>query len=121
MNTVPGATIAAEEHRLPRQTRVVLAQLRPEWCNHLNSDWKRIDKDVRNDDPACDTRPHNTLHLFNCPANPTPTHPRRFVVKAHESGLILKPGVNAVESAFKQNLCIVTTKITHRKKYSFLA
>ena len=78
MNAILGVhppSIAAEERRLPRQTRVVLAQLRSGWCSRLNSYWARIDEDVRNACPACDTGPHNTLHLFNCPAKPTQLRP----------------------------------------------
>ena len=63
--------IAANERELPRQTRVVFAQLRSGWCRRLNSYWARINSDVQNICPACGTDPHDTLHLFCCPAKPT--------------------------------------------------
>ena len=69
------ATIAAEERQLPRQTRVVLAQLRSGWCSRLNSYWSRIDAVVRDACPACDTGPHNTLHLLYCTAKSTQLTP----------------------------------------------
>ena len=74
VNTVLGdhpPPVAAEERELPRQTRVVLAQLRSGWCSRLNSYWARINSDVQNICPACGTGPHDTLHLFRCPAKPT--------------------------------------------------
>ncbi|XP_073848579.1 uncharacterized protein [Musca autumnalis] len=68
-------SIAAEERQLPRQTRVVLAQLRSGRCSRLNSYWARIDAKIPNICPACGLGPHDTLHLFNCPANPTHLSP----------------------------------------------
>ena len=63
--------IADNEKNLPRKTRVVLAQLRSGWSNRLNAYFSRIDHAVPNLCPACGEGPHDTHHIFNCPANPT--------------------------------------------------
>ncbi|XP_059219026.1 uncharacterized protein LOC106085920 [Stomoxys calcitrans] len=68
--------IAPEEIDLPRQTRVVLAQLRSGRCSRLNSHRARIDADVQDVCPDCNQGPHDTRHLFNCPARPTRLRPR---------------------------------------------
>ncbi|XP_075146473.1 uncharacterized protein LOC142236393 [Haematobia irritans] len=63
--------IAPEERDLPRQTRVVLAQLRSGKCSRLNSYLSVIDSSVADVCPVCNQGPHDTRHLFSCPAKPT--------------------------------------------------
>ncbi|XP_073830287.1 uncharacterized protein [Musca autumnalis] len=74
VNAVIGAHppfIAAEERQLPRQTRVVLAQLRSGYCSRLHFYWAGIDRTVQDICPVCGMGPHDTKRLFNCPAKPT--------------------------------------------------
>ncbi|XP_054727439.1 uncharacterized protein LOC129237065 [Anastrepha obliqua] len=63
--------IADEELQLPRESRVILAQLRSGYCSRLNSYLSRIDPDILNICPACEGTPHDTNHLFTCPNKPT--------------------------------------------------
>ncbi|XP_073820409.1 uncharacterized protein [Musca autumnalis] len=74
VNAVIGAhppSIAAEERQLPRQTRVVLAQLRSGYCSRLNSYWAGIERTVQDICPVCGMGTHDTKLLFNCPTKPT--------------------------------------------------
>lgn len=74
-NRVLGAKppeVSPVEQKLPRSTRTVLAQLRSGWSKHLNIYMNRIDPTIDNKCPECGGSPHDTSHLFTCPANPTP-------------------------------------------------
>lgn len=63
--------IHKSEADLPRQTRTTLAQLRSGWCRSLNSYMSRLDPTIDNVCPKCGNGPHDTAHLFQCPANHT--------------------------------------------------
>ncbi|KAL1445963.1 hypothetical protein WDU94_005493 [Cyamophila willieti] len=63
--------VSLEERRLPRETRSKLAQLRSGFSKLLNSYESRIDPTIRDECPLCQGSPHNTNHLFDCPAKPT--------------------------------------------------
>ncbi|XP_059220512.1 uncharacterized protein LOC106092951 [Stomoxys calcitrans] len=61
---------------LHRQTRGVLVQLRSGRCSRLNFYRARIDADLQDVFPDCNQGPHDTRHLFICPARPTGLRPR---------------------------------------------
>ena len=63
--------INAEELDLPRHIRTKLARLRSGFCCSLKSYMSRIDNSVTDSCPKCNQTPHDTEHLFKCPANPT--------------------------------------------------
>ena len=69
LNTVP-PEINKSEKTLPRKTRTTLAQLRSGYSNYLNSYKHRINPEIEDKCPHCQG-PHTTLHLFECPNNPT--------------------------------------------------
>ena len=60
-----------EEDYLPRKVRCQLSQLRSGYSKLLNSYNCIIDESVSDTCPKCNQTPHNTIHLFNCPNNPT--------------------------------------------------
>ena len=62
--------VAEDEKRLPRRTRAQLAQLRSGYSKLLMSYRSRIET-VADECPECHSSPHDTAHLFNCPAKPT--------------------------------------------------
>ena len=64
-------TINIEEKKLPRRSRVILAQLRSGYSTHLNSTMSIYDNNIQDLCPDCGHSPHNTPHLFACPAKPT--------------------------------------------------
>ena len=73
-NKVLGRTpppLVKEEIDLPRKTRATLSQLRSGYSKVLNSYNNVLDETVPNECPLCLQTPHNTAHLFCCPANPT--------------------------------------------------
>ena len=79
--------INKEEQSLSRKARTGLTRLRSGYCRTLNSYMSRIKEEVQDVCPRCDASPHNTLHLFNCLANPTVldvtslwTHPREAAI-----------------------------------------
>ena len=64
--------INPSERTLPRATRCTLSQLRSGHSPFLQEYLHRIKPDLHQDScPDCGQSPHNTLHLFDCPANPT--------------------------------------------------
>ncbi|KAH7711307.1 hypothetical protein AAVH_21390 [Aphelenchoides avenae] len=63
--------VSNAEKTLPRRTRAKLAQLRSGYCRGLKSYVARIDPTTADACPHCDGTPHDTAHLFNCPAHPT--------------------------------------------------
>ena len=67
-NTPPKVT--EDEKRLPRRTRAQFAQLRSGYSKLLMSYRSRIET-VADECPECHSSPHDTAHLFNCPAKPT--------------------------------------------------
>lgn len=69
----PGINI--EEEELPRYVRSILSQLRSGYCNLLNCYRNRINDEIPNECPRCGATPHNTVHLFKCPKNPTDLTP----------------------------------------------
>ena len=60
-----------EETSLSRIARSKLSQLRSGYSRLLNSYLHRIDETADNNCPQCNQSPHTTLHLFECPNNPT--------------------------------------------------
>ncbi|KAH7711067.1 putative reverse transcriptase - house mosquito [Aphelenchoides avenae] len=67
--------VSNAEKTLPRKTRAKLAQLRSGYCRGLKSYVARIDPTTADACPHCDGTPHDTAHLFNCPAHPTDLKP----------------------------------------------
>ena len=63
--------ICKREELLPRSTRCTLAQLRSGYSMFLRSYTHRIGKEGGEECPDCGGTPHDTPHLFNCPAKPT--------------------------------------------------
>ena len=71
----PTPSIAKEEKELPRSARVRLSQLRSGYCPMWNYYLARINRSDTNLCPDCKTEVHDTVHLFNCTANPTTLTP----------------------------------------------
>ena len=67
----PAPKINAGEKDLPRTTRSTLSQLRSGYSISLNSYKARLDPEVSDLCPDCNTDPHTADHLFNCTAKPT--------------------------------------------------
>ncbi|KAI5734180.1 hypothetical protein M8J77_003526 [Diaphorina citri] len=67
--------VSSEEKELPREARTKLAQMRSGFSTLLNSYKSRIDPNIQNEYPLCAGTPHDTNHLFNCPAKPTTLTP----------------------------------------------
>ena len=63
--------VNAEELSLPRRWRTTLRQLRSGKCSSLKSFQAIIGRSPDDTCPDCETEPHTTNHLFNCPVNPT--------------------------------------------------
>ena len=59
------------EANLTRSVRSQLSQLRSGYSRLLNSYLYRIDDNIEDKCPLCKQTPHDTVHLFNCPKNPT--------------------------------------------------
>ena len=59
------------EAKLSRETRTELSRLRSGFSRKLNSYMSRIDPTIEDKCPQCSSTPHDTTHLFNCPANPS--------------------------------------------------
>ena len=72
----PAPRISSMEKTLPRRTRTILSQLRSGFSTHLNHYLNRINPNMYPDRcPDCGQGPHDTQHLFNCPAKPTSLDP----------------------------------------------
>ena len=67
----PAPEISADEEKLPRKTRRVLAQLRSGYSPHLRAYLKRTGVEDSDLCPDCKKEKHTTNHLFDCEANPT--------------------------------------------------
>ena len=67
----PAPPVDPSEKKLPRQVRTALAQLRSGFSRRLNSYMARISNEVLDKCPDCGGSPHDTNHLFDCPARPT--------------------------------------------------
>ena len=63
--------IATAEHKQPRKTITILAQLRTGHSRILGQYINRIDLTTRNHCHDCGQSPHDTHHLFDCPSKPT--------------------------------------------------
>ena len=63
------------ELNLPRETRRTLAQLRAQKCPLLQEYLHTIGTAEHPNCPLCHQGPHNTAHLFRCPAIPTDLAP----------------------------------------------
>ena len=59
------------EQTLNRIARTRLAQLRSGFSYLLNSYRHRIDENIQDLCPLCQSSTHTTQHLFNCNSNPT--------------------------------------------------
>ena len=71
----PPEHISEEEKTLPRSTRVTLAQLRSSYSKYLNSYLARVNPQIVDVCPDCDSSPHTTRHLFECTQRPTTLTP----------------------------------------------
>ena len=67
--------ISQKEESLSRNSRVVLTQLRSGYSRVLNSYLHRINEEIEDKCPDCNTSPHTTDHLFNCQMKPTSLTP----------------------------------------------
>jgi len=67
--------ISKKEDSLTRNSRVLLSQLRSGYSRILNSYKHRINENIEDKCPKCNSTPHTTDHLFNCPMNPTSLRP----------------------------------------------
>ena len=67
----PPPPISESEKKLPRSTRVKLAQLRSVYSKLLNSYMSRIDPEVRDVCPDCQESQHDMKNLFECKKKPT--------------------------------------------------
>lgn len=63
--------IANEEFELPREIRVMLAQLRSGYCSRINFYKSRLHPNVPNVGPTFDKTPYETYHFFACPLKHT--------------------------------------------------
>ena len=67
---VQAPQVSSKEKFLPRKTRCTLSQLRSGYSTHSNSFLARINPLEHTDTcQNCEQTPHNTNHLFQCPAN----------------------------------------------------
>lgn len=83
LNTKP-PEISPNEKKLPRETRTTLTQLRSGWSKKLNHYMNRLDPRIEDKCNICSGSPHDTLHLFNCPTNPTQLTPLDLWLKPGE-------------------------------------
>ncbi len=93
----PAPPIHKDELKLPRKTRSTLAQLRSGYSSYLNSYLSRISSDnaIQNICQNCNQSPHDTYHLFSCPAKPTRLTARSLWERPIESAEFLDlPGVS---------------------------
>ena len=67
----PAPEISADEEKLPRKTRRILAQLRSGYSPHLRAYLKRTGVEDSDLCPDYKKEKHTTNHLFECEANPT--------------------------------------------------
>ena len=78
------------EDKLPRSIRAELSRLRAGYSRKLNSYMSRIDNTISNTCPECQATPHDTNHLFNCPANPTPLEATDLWTRPTEAAQFLR-------------------------------
>ena len=84
--------ISKAKLNLNQQTRTTLSRLRSGYCRSLNSYMSLIDVSIQDVCSKCNTGPHNTAHLFNCPANPTDLSPSSLWTHGGSSLLPQPPG-----------------------------
>ena len=82
--------IDPSELTLPRKCRTELARLRSGFSRNLKSYMSRIDPEVVDKCPECDTSPHDVEHVFNCPMNPTELDPSDLWLRPTEVAAFLK-------------------------------
>ena len=86
--------ISKEETKLSRHTRTALARLRSGYCRSLNFYMNCIDDQIQDLCPKCNQGPHNTPHLFACPADPTDLSPSDLWIRPAAAAAFLKlPGM----------------------------
>lgn len=88
LNSRPPRIHSSELH-LPRSTRTTLSQLRSGRCRLLNSYMSRLDSSITNTCPDCGNQPHDTNHLFDCPANLTRLNVESLWTKPKEAATFL--------------------------------
>ena len=92
-NKVLGAAppkISEEEQSLSRRARTYLSQLRSGYSPLLQSYLHRLKPTEDQNCPKCGTEPHTTLHLFNCPLDPTDLSPEDLWTRPVETARFLK-------------------------------
>ena len=95
LNSAPPEINKAEQ-TLSRHTRTALARLRSGYCRSLNHYMNSIDEEIQDVCPKCSQSPHNTPHLFACPADPTDLTPSDLWTRPIEAATFLKlPGMVA--------------------------
>ena len=67
--------ISTKEKELSRIEQVELSRLRSGYSRKLNNYLARIDDEIQDRCPLCNSSPHNTEHLFNCNRNNTSLKP----------------------------------------------
>ena len=67
--------IDPSEASLQQPVRKTLSQLRSSFCTALMSYQARLDPSKSQACPLCGARRHSTVHLFNCPSQPTDLRP----------------------------------------------
>ena len=82
--------INPEEVFLTRKSRTELARLRSGFSRTLNSYLSRVDPDTPDNCPKCTQSPHNSIHLFSCPSNPTHLTVESLWTKPKEAAEFLK-------------------------------
>ena len=86
----PPPQISNEELKLNRKQRTRLSQLRSGFSNILMSYKNICDTKIENKCPKCQNTPHDTIHLFNCPRNPTTLEPIDLWTQPAEVSIFLK-------------------------------
>lgn len=71
LNVKPTPDVAKSEHRLPRAAQSVLSQLRSSYCSSLGAYKHRINPNIPDNCPSCDSPDQDVHHVFNCPSHPT--------------------------------------------------
>ena len=82
------------EQTLLSHTGTALARLRSGYCRSLNFYMNCIDDQIQDLCPKCNQGPHNTPHLFACPADPTDLSPSDLWIRPAAAAAFLKlPGM----------------------------
>ena len=82
--------VSESKKKLPRSTRVKLAQQRSGYSKLLNSYMPRIYPEVHDVCPHCQESPHDRKHLFECKKKPKthPPHDRQLMVNACQGRIL---------------------------------